>query len=332
MTPPFFSILLPVHNAGPHLLRVLQDLQAQTFRNFEIIAVDDGSTDGSGDLLERFDDKRLRVIRFHRNRGLVAALNAGLASARGEWIARQDADDRCGLDRMEHQRALIMATPDAVLFYSRARLIDERGWWRGSMRPPLNDVCLRWDLCFRNAVPHTSVVFPAGLVRDELNGYSGDNVTADFDLWSRLLRRGKAAGDPRRLVSYRNHSASIMGRENRSRGKTSNAGLKMILVSNLVDWAGATVEEAGLLADAWLSPMDADWDRYFSLRESLLAIRSDISVSLIAEEDYTLLHRAAAVSRECASGMIRAMRGKVPLRYASLPQPRTLMFRIMGGV
>jgi glycosyltransferase involved in cell wall biosynthesis len=330
MSAPFFSILMPVHNARPHLGRVLRDLLAQTFRDFEIIAVDDGSTDGSSELLKACLDKRLRVITFPENRGLVAALNAGLTEARGAWIVRQDADDRCREDRLACQRGLILRNPDTVFVYSRARLIDGSGWWRGTMRPPLDDGGLRWDLCFRNAVPHTSAVFSAKLVRDELNGYSGDSVTADFDLWSRLLRRGKAAGDRRLLVSYRNHSGSIMGRENRSREKPSNAGLRMILVRNLVDWAGAKPEEAGVLADAWLFPADADWEQYFFTREHLVANHPGLMASLIAEEDYTLLHRAAAVSPDCASAMLKAMREGFARRYASLPQSRTLIFRIMG--
>jgi hypothetical protein len=69
-------------------------------------------------------------------------------------------------------------------------------------------------------------------VRDELNGYAGDNVTADFDLWSRLLRRGGAVGDGRSLVSYRNHAGSIMGRENASHAKSSTEGLREILLKN----------------------------------------------------------------------------------------------------
>jgi hypothetical protein len=331
MSRPFFSILLPVHNARPHLGRVLRDLLAQTFRDFEIIAVDDGSTDGSSELLKACLDKRLRVITFPENRGLVAALNAGLTEARGAWIARQDADDRCREDRLACQRGLILRNPDTVFIYSRARLIDGRGWWCGTMRPPLDDGGLRWDLCFRNAVPHTSAVFPSRLVRDELNGYSGDNVTADFDLWSRLLRRGGAVGDLRCLVSYRNHSGSIMGREHASDEKPSSAGLRGILLENLIEWGGAGTDEARIMADAWLFPGDADWGEYFSIREHLVSKRTGVPSSLIADEDYTLLHRAAAVSPDCASTMLKAMRAEFTRRYDALPQPRTLIARIMGS-
>jgi glycosyltransferase involved in cell wall biosynthesis len=330
MSTPFFSVLMPVYNARRHVGRALWDLQRQSFRDFEIIAVDDGSTDGSSELLKACDDKRLRVISLPENRGLVAALNAGLAEARGAWIARQDADDRCRIDRLQRQRALILGNTHAVLVYSRARLINEAGWWSGAMRPPLDEAGLRWDLCFRNAVPHTSAAFPARLVRDELNGYAGDNVTADFDLWSRLLRRGGAIGDGRCLVSYRNHAGSIMGRENATSKKPSAEGLREILLKNLIEWGGAIADEASVIAGAWLDPAGACWSDYFEIRERLISVRAAyVPYTLIAEEDYALMYRAAAVSRRCVSKLMETMRSRFPQRYACLPQPQTLLGKIL---
>jgi hypothetical protein len=199
------------------------------------------------------------------------------------------------------------------------------------VRPPLGESGLRWDLCYRNAVPHTSAVFPTALVRDELNGYAGDNVTADFDLWSRLLRKGGAAGDQRCLVSYRNHSESIMGQENKSPEKRSNQGLLKILQKNLSEWAGATGTEAVLIATAWLDPLHTSWKEYFLTRERLVSCALQPGNALIAEEDYTLMHLAAGVSSDCASSMLRAMRSVAPARYALLPQPRTIVHRIHKG-
>jgi glycosyltransferase involved in cell wall biosynthesis len=331
MNAPFFSVLLPVYNAMGHVHRALHDLLAQSFTDFEILVVDDGSTDGSDQVVRRFNDPRIRLISLERNGGLVGALNAGLAEARGVWIARQDADDRCCRERLERQRDLIHAHPQSVLFYSRARLINERGWWRGTVRPPLDEAGLRWDLCFRNAVPHTSAVFPSALVRDQLNGYDGDNVTADFGLWSRLLSHGGAVGDRRCLVSYRNHSGSIMGQEHQSLEKRSNQGLLQILKKNLRDWAGATEAEAVLIATAWLDPVRTSWEEYFLTRERLVSCALQPMNTLIAEEDYTLMHLAAGASSDCASSMLRAMRSAAPKRYAFLPQPRTTVHRILKG-
>ena len=331
MPQPFFSVLIPVYNAAAHIANALQDLYLQSFRDFEIIVVDDGSSDGSGDIVRAFNDPRICLITLPENRGLVGALNAGLAEARGKWIARQDADDRCRRNRLEVQQSLILKNPHAVFFYSQATLIDQRGWWRGMMRPPLNDSGLRWDLCYRNSVPHTSAVFPTHLVRSELGGYSGDNVTADFDLWSRLLRRGEAVGARQCLVSYRNHSGSIMGRENTGVVKRSNTGLATIMQRNLREWLGASEGESEVIVLAWLEPTKADWEKYFLVREKLASSSLAPIHSLIAEEDYALMHRAAWISRECVSLMLHAMQSVSPARYASLPHPRTLLARMVGG-
>ncbi len=331
MSSPFFSVLLPAYNARAHIRRALADLTAQTFRDFEIVVVDDGSTDDTADIVKSVPDPRIRLIRLPRNRELVDALNSGLAEARGKWIARQDADDRCRPDRLDRQRRLVSRNPEAVLFYSRATLIDGRGWWRGTLRPPIDDAGLRWDLCFRNPIPHTSAVFPADLVRNEMGGYSGDNVTADFDLWSRLMRKGSAAGDNACLVSYRNHGSSIMGRENSSGEKPSNSGLRGILIRNLCDWSGASEADAERIAATWLEPAGAGWAGYFSLREKLAKGSTNQTAGLIAEEDYTLMHRALGVSVKCAATMLSAMRRVCPARYAALPQPRTAITRLMRG-
>jgi hypothetical protein len=305
MKRPFFSVVMPVYNMARFLPEVLADLRRQTWEDFEVVAVDDGSTDGSREILQGWEDGRLRVILRAENGGLVAALNEGLAAARGVWVARQDADDRCDRRRLERQAELIRRAPDGVLFFSRARLLNERGWWRGSLRPPVEDAELRWDLGFRNAVPHTSAVFPLGLVRDELGGYGGDNVTADFDLWSRLLRRGKAYGAREALIGYRVHGHSIMGRANEgqagagAREEATREALGEVLQGNLREWSGASEEEADLLAGAWLEPEGVeDWEKYFAVRDRLAAGQR-VSGELLAEQDYTLWHRCVGVSQTC---------------------------------
>jgi len=331
LSSPIFSVLLPAYNARKHIRRALSDITAQTFRDFEVVVVDDGSDDDTADIVNSVSDPRIRMIRLPENRGLVGALNAGLAAAKGKWIARQDADDRCRPNRLERQHQLISRNPNAVLFYSWATLIDERGWWRGTLRPPVDDAGLRWDLCFRNPIPHTSAVFPTDLVRNEMGGYSGDNVTADFDLWSQLLRKGSAAGDNACLVSYRNHGSSIMGRENSSSEKRSNSGLREILLRNLCDWSGASEADAERIASTWLAPAEAGWAGYFSLREKLAKGSTNQNAGLIAEEDYTLMHRALGVSVKCAATMLSAIRSVCPARYAALPQPRTVITRLVRG-
>ena len=332
MTAPFFSVLLPAFNAQKHIRAAIRDILSQRFRDLELIVVDDGSTDGTSDMVARIRDPRLRLVRLPANRGLVAALNEGLKEARGQWIARQDADDRCRRDRLEKQACLIASNPQAVFIYSQARLIDANGFWRGRLRPSAEDAGLRWDLCFRNPVPHTSAVFSVKIGRDQLGGYRNCKACEDYDLWSRLLRQGQAIGSAEALVSYRNHSGSIMGREHAVQAERKNSALKEIMAGNLQEWLDASKEEADLVVSAWLDPAHADWERYFAVTTRMAGEKIQPSQRLLAEQDFTLLNRAAAVSRETANQMLSALKKIAPSRYTSLPQPRTCLTRFMKKI
>jgi len=100
---------------------------------------------------------------------------------------------------------------------------------------------------------------------------------------------------------------------------------------NLREWSGASDSEAERIASTWLAPAEAGWAGYFSLREKLAQSSSNPNPGLIAEEDYTLMHRALTVSVKCAATMLSAMRSVCPARHAALPQPRTIITRMMRG-
>lgn len=330
MKAPFFSVLLPVFNAKAHITNALNDILAQSFRDFEILVVDDGSTDGSIELIEQFEDSRIRIVKHTKNLGLVAALNSGLAAANGVWVARQDADDRCRFDRLEKQARLIMSSPDSVLFYSHAKVIDARGWWRGKICPPLDDLGLRWDLCFRNSVPHTAAVFPLFLVRDKLGGYQDIHACEDFDLWSRLLHHGKALGTNECLVSYRMHAGSIMGKENSASSKKSKEKIRSVMIQNLLAFSKASNEQAEIIVEAWIDPSRIDWSLYFQTTMELSRGALNPPKLLIAEQDYALFHRAVSVSGPCGASLLASLRKEHPERFSALPHLRMLITRILN--
>lgn len=315
---------MPAFNAGPYLAASLGDIQAQRDRDWELVVVDDGSTDNTADVLARFRDPRLRVIRNRNNLGLVEALNAGLAECRGTWIARQDADDRARPFRLSVQRAMIASHPGAVLFHSQARLIGPRGNWSGKHRVPCEDAALRWDLCFRNGIIHTSAVFLREEVRS-IGGYRGDNVVADYDLWSRLLRRGTSAGAGTELVSYRVRPDSIMGCENARPGR--QAGVARVMLQNLRDWAGANDAEAQAIVGAWLEPAPGNLDGFLLASEVLRSRRLNPPARVVAELDYTLFHRAA--SRGYGREFLGHLRKIAPDRHRALPAFRMAISRIL---
>ena len=90
---PRVSVVMAVYNGAPYVAQGIESLLSQTFGDFELIVVNDGSTDGTAEIVRRFDDPRVRFVENERNLGLAPSLNRGLALARGEFVARQDADD-----------------------------------------------------------------------------------------------------------------------------------------------------------------------------------------------------------------------------------------------
>lgn len=322
MRSPFFSVLMPVFNAGRYVGRAVRDVLGQRERDWELVVVDDGSTDATPSVLAGFRDHRVRVIRNERNLGLVETLNRGLAECRGLWVARQDADDRAHPARLSAQRAMIESNPSFVLFHSQARLIGPGGLWRGDHRVPCGDAELRWDLCFRNGVIHTSAVFPRKRVL-AMGGYAGDNVVADYDLWSRLLREGRACGLLQTLVSYRIHATSIMAAENARPER--QAGVAGIMGDNLREWAGATDQEIQDIVEGWLRPGPTKVAAFVAASESLRGRKLAPPRAVLAALDYTLFHRAAACG--CGTEFLEALRKGAPGRRRALPTLRIAVSR-----
>src|SRR5437773_10037966 len=132
---PAVSVLLPVKNAGPWLQRTLDSLWRQTFRDFEVIAVNDGSTDGSDALLDRIGAHEPRLKPIHTpGQGLPATLNLALGHARGSLLARMDADDLVARRRLEIQHEHLRAHRDVAVVGSRVRLFPRSAIGAGMER------------------------------------------------------------------------------------------------------------------------------------------------------------------------------------------------------
>ncbi|MEO8206387.1 MAG: glycosyltransferase [Chthoniobacterales bacterium] len=323
---PFVTVLMPVFNAEQFLQRSIESVLHQDFSDFELLIVDDGSTDGSAAVVRSFSDARIRLLQLPQNAGFVEALNKGLAEARAPWIARQDADDLSRTERLREQVNAVMIDPQIDLLYSDARLINDSGTFRGTLYSPESETLLRWDLCFRNAIPHSSVFFRRDTVTDKLDGYRRDNVSADYDLWTRLLAEGHAKKCIGPLVSYRLHSHSIMGTENSASEKASSAPLREIMLENIARCADAfSQEDAQVILDAWTDGENPDWPLYFKKRTQLMTLFLQKNPApaglsrLISQQDYTLYHRALRRGRGNSLAFLRALSAQNSGAAARLP-------------
>ena len=204
---PAVTVLLPVYNAGPWVGAALDSILAQTFQAFELLVIDDGSTDSSLAEIEAraAKDARVTVLR-QRNSGPAAALNLGLAAARSPLMARFDADDLAHERRLERQVAYLQQHPEVGAVGAWAMDIDVEGRPLGRERRPDTDpTTLRRMLMRRNPFIHSAVTARIGIVR-KVGGYrSAFDLAEDYDLWLRVAETAELANLPEVLVSYRVH-------------------------------------------------------------------------------------------------------------------------------
>ncbi|HYO77547.1 MAG TPA: glycosyltransferase [Thermoanaerobaculia bacterium] len=206
------TVLMAVFNGGAYLREAIDSILAQTFTDYEFLIVDDGSTDDTPSVLRSYRDARIRVLTNERNLGLTASLNRGLRDARGEWIARQDADDRSHPERLQRQLAFVAAHDRLVVAGTQARIIDARGRAAGISRKPRTPTGIAWCSVFHNPLLHSSVIFRRDAIL-EAGGYDeAYPFNQDFELWSRLMERHAIANLDEVLIDYRAHGASIAGR------------------------------------------------------------------------------------------------------------------------
>jgi glycosyltransferase involved in cell wall biosynthesis len=211
---PAVSVLMPVRNGAAYLPASVASIQAQDFPSFELLVIDDGSTDATPALLASFAaaDPRIRVFR-QPPQGIVAALNAGIAEARAPYLARLDADDIARPDRLSKQIAFMEARPEIGLLGTWAEVIDETGNAAGRLTPPADPAVLARALARTNPFVHSSVMMRTALVR-RLGGYrAAFRAAEDYDLWLRLAEAGGVANLPENLVQYRRHAASETRRD-----------------------------------------------------------------------------------------------------------------------
>ncbi len=209
MNPPKVTWLLPVLNGMPYLRQTLASIAGQSYGHHELLAWDNGSTDGSVDELRRWVPHRLpgRVI-TGEPLGLGAALARMVEMSRTELCARIDADDINEPDRLARQVERITCDPDLVLVGANIRKIDASGEELGFSDVPLDDAEIRWALWFFNPLKHPAVLFRRDAVLAAGN-YRDIKPGQDYDLWLRLARRGRMINFPEPLVRYREHEASV---------------------------------------------------------------------------------------------------------------------------
>ena len=202
---PDITVLLPAYNAEPFITEAVMSILQQSYTNFVLLIIDDGSTDRTGEILEELASRDGRIALYRReNRGLIATLNEGLSLCRTELVARMDADDIALPDRLVMQKDFMDAHPD-VAVCGTSIIVHESGEVRAfPIDAPFDILCL-----FFSPLAHPSVMLRKTVIRN-LGGYRAEMVAAeDYDLWIRLLAKGfHMANLAEPLLRYRLHPSA----------------------------------------------------------------------------------------------------------------------------
>jgi hypothetical protein len=207
----------------------MDSILEQSYGDFEFLIIDDASSDRTPAILESYaqKDDRIRIERNPENLGLTASLNRGLELARGEFIARQDADDISLPMRLDAQRRILQSDPEVVLVSGRIEMIDEAGEITGKVRPSrhASEPVIPWILLFYNYLSgHSLAMFRRGQVL-ELGGYDlSFHQSQDYDLWLRLARVGRIRVPEIMLLQLRMHNESISKRQQQAQRKSGMRG------------------------------------------------------------------------------------------------------------
>ena len=204
---PTVSVIMAVYNGGALLPETIASLQAQSFGDWELIAVDDCSKDNSVEILKGFGDARIRVIESTQNGGPVVARNRAFAEARGGYIAALDQDDICLPERFAKQIAFLDANSHVVLVSTAARILCDGKESAGQWLRPLTPGLIDWLMLVQNPIVWSSVMFRAEPARALIPFERPEmRYVEDFDFYHRIRDHGALAQIDEELLLYRVHA------------------------------------------------------------------------------------------------------------------------------
>lgn len=198
---------MPVYNASLFLKEAIDSILAQTYEDFEFLIVNDGSTDQSGEIVDQYRDTRIRHVQLGINKGIVEALNVGLSLAKGEYIARMDADDLALPERLTRQVSFMDEHLNVGVSGSWVEYIGNRS---GIGKVPMSNKEILWTMLFGSALFHPSVIIRRELLVTHSLKYPSEYPHAeDYGLWMMMAGLTQFANIPEPMVKYRWSYSSV---------------------------------------------------------------------------------------------------------------------------
>lgn len=204
---PAITVLMPVYNGAQYLSEAIQSILEQTFTDFELLIINDGSTDSTEEIIREFHDVRIRLVCNEKNLGLIRTLNRGIGMGQGRYIARMDCDDLSVPDRLARQLAFMEKHPEVGVCGSWVKAFresEEQLW-----EYPVSNAEIRCQLLFSNIFAHSSVMLRKSVLNSHDLEYVSDDLYAeDYGLWSRCMDVCSLANLSEPLLRYRLHESN----------------------------------------------------------------------------------------------------------------------------
>lgn len=342
MSVPTVSVVMAAYNGAALIGETLDSLFAQTFTDWELVVVDDRSTDDTLALLRALDDPRVRVIAAEENRGPVHSRNRAFAEARGRYVAGLDQDDLCLPGRFAAQVAYLDAHPDTVLVGVAGGELRDGRMVPARIAPHTTPAVIDWLLKIQNPLIWSSVMFRADVVRG-LGAMTDPEAlyAEDYDLYHRLRPYGRIARIDEELVVYRSHGASASQRFTGRMAQSAVATLTPVYAPLFGDAAAANAHL--VVQHVMLREPVADGAALGRLGDVIATLQADhVARTDPSPEDLALIRWETAriwarigqaALRSGAVGIgdaIRARRDHLGLGYAGLE--KLLPNSLIGGV
>ena len=243
---PLVTVLMSAYNGEKYLAEAIDSILNQTYKNFEFLIIDDGSTDRTSPILEDYSkqDKRILVLKNKENIGLTKSLNIGIKIAKGKYIARMDADDISFPERFEKQVLFMENNLDVVVCGAWAEVFDDKNKYLN--KTPITNEAIKAALFFTSALIHSSVILRMDVMFKKQLMYNENCTYAqDYELWCRMAPKYKFANIPQVLVKYRDHLGNISSKNKTVQDKIS-FGISLNQLQNLLSRKSFSDLELGI--------------------------------------------------------------------------------------
>ena len=230
MNNPLVSVVMTVFNGEKFISKSIDSIIKQTYNNWELVIINDKSTDNTLEIIKSFNDKRINLINLEKNVGRTSALNLGLKNCKGKYVAIQDSDDLSMKNRIKNQLNLLIKDKELALVFSWYKRIDKFGKVKKIFNENISDHKLKIILPVKNLICHSSVMYKKSLIL-KLGGYPKDYIfSQEYILWLNIMTRYKMKLIKSFLVNYRDHDDQL---------SNSKSQQKYIFLENLktLSWA-----------------------------------------------------------------------------------------------